>query len=138
MKNQLLTFFVIFLSCCYCEVKAHDGEWFKVSCAVGKSDEIVVKLDKESVRIANIIAERGNIDNFRSHIKTLFKNILQLNHTCIFGSVSEYDYIKATEMLIAGLDDFKVKADTMEASGSFYLYMRTTRDAQNNPKFTFG
>lgn len=128
---------------CLGEVKAHEGEWFKVECVVASPDKIILKLNKQSIKTANEIAKRGNIDNFRSHIKTSLKNIPQLNHTCIFGSVSESDYIKATEMFVAAIEKFKIIADDMEKSNmttESYLYMKITRAAENdenNAEFSF-
>lgn len=141
MKSLFLSSLLVFALCSFEVVNAHDGEWFKVLCVAGNPDEIIVKLDKDSVKTAYEFAKRGNVDNYRSHMKTLIRNIQQLNHTCLFGRIEDSDYITAVAMFVAGMQEFKHNADMIEASGYPYLYMNTVRGRSydsNHAVFSLG
>lgn len=141
MKSLLLSSLFVFAVCTFHGANAVDGEWFKVLCVVGNPNEIHVKLDKQSVKTAYEYAKRSNIDDFRAHIKTLIKNIPQLNDTCIFGRIAESDYNTAVAMFVVGIKEFKHNADMIEASGYPYLYLTAIRGQDYDSKhaqFTLG
>lgn len=141
MNKFLFATLVVVALCGFNTVNAHEGEWFKVKCVFGNPNEIIVKLDKESVKTAYEIAKRNNNDNFRAHIKTTLKNIQQLNHACLLGEVVESDYNTATSMFIAGLDEFKHNADIIDSSGYPFLYLTAHRGQNynsNHAQFTLG
>jgi hypothetical protein len=108
-------------------VNAGADEYLEVKCVVAAPNKIYVRLDKDTVAVANEIAKQGNIDNFRSHMKDVIKNIPHKNKTCFLGWIGEQDMTTAMSMFVSGITEFKHVASKIEASGYPFLYMNTER-----------
>lgn len=133
-KFIFVTLFVL----AYCHLQgatAHDGDFFKVLCSPLNENEIHVQLTKETTKLALKSLQDGGVDVFRSFMKTKLKNILQLNHTCLGGSISEIDYNTGVAMFAAGHEEFSYNAKLLEGSKYRYLYMMTMRSKEYDPYF---
>lgn len=130
--------FVTFVAIAFCglnAVNAADDEYMKVTCIVGDHNKIEVRLNQATLAAANVVAKAGNIDDFRSYMKDILKNIPQKDQTCLFGWIGEQDYTTATAMFVSGITEFKHSAGKIVGSGFSYLYMTTEREKNYDPNY---